>query len=296
MELTPLKYFIEVAQSEHVTNAAKKLGIAQPALTQAIHKLEAELEVPLFETRGRNIALTEYGKFFYQKVKPLYDDIMQLPHELRRLADKENKTITLNVLAASSLITSAIIAYKKQEPKLDFKLIQSEETTLFDIKVSTHAVYTPQRTATDLQFACTEKIYLAVSSTSAYSEEESISLKQLENENFIDFYDSKQLRRVCDELCEKAGIHRKTSFQSDNVSAVQKAIAAGIGIGFWPEFSWGPLDTANVKLLEITDMQFKRDIVISYKKNKQDDSKTESFYNFLTAYVLNASNKSREGK
>ena len=42
-----MKYFLEVAASQHVTRSAEKLHIAQPALTQAIHRLEKELNVKL---------------------------------------------------------------------------------------------------------------------------------------------------------------------------------------------------------------------------------------------------------
>ena len=55
MELTHLKYFLEVARTEHVTQSAKTLCIVQPALTHALHKLEDELGVKLFKTQGRNI-------------------------------------------------------------------------------------------------------------------------------------------------------------------------------------------------------------------------------------------------
>ena len=41
MELLQLRYFHEVAQTQHMTNSAKRLGVAQPALTQAIRRLEA---------------------------------------------------------------------------------------------------------------------------------------------------------------------------------------------------------------------------------------------------------------
>ena len=44
MELLQLRYFHEVAQTQHMTNSAKRLGVAQPALTQAIRRLEGECE------------------------------------------------------------------------------------------------------------------------------------------------------------------------------------------------------------------------------------------------------------
>ena len=75
MELTHIRYFLEVARTEHVTQSAKTLCIVQPALTHALHKLEDEIGVKLFRTQGRNIKLTEAGEYFYRKAKPLYDDI-----------------------------------------------------------------------------------------------------------------------------------------------------------------------------------------------------------------------------
>lgn len=57
MELQQLRYFDEVARTQHVTNSAKKLNVAQPALTQSIRRLERELGVTLFERVGRNVRL-----------------------------------------------------------------------------------------------------------------------------------------------------------------------------------------------------------------------------------------------
>ena len=57
MELLQLRYFLVAAQYQHMTKAAEHLQIAQPALSRAIHRLEAELGVPLVERKNRSIEL-----------------------------------------------------------------------------------------------------------------------------------------------------------------------------------------------------------------------------------------------
>ena len=53
------------------------------------------------------------------------------------------------------------------------------------------------------------------------------------------------------------------------------------------------MDHKKVRLLEVTDTEFKRDIVVSLRRNQQGDSKTEAFYNYLTHYILRRKKKKR---
>ena len=282
MELTQLKYFLEVARTEHVTQSAKNLCIVQPALTQAIHKLEDELGVLLFKNSGRNIKLTDSGKFFYEKLQPLYENMMALPALLKETANKQNNNVKLNVLAASTLITSAVIEYRRSNSDIDVDIVQNEETSVFDICVRTYANYRPEldNTESDETFVHSEKIFLAVPNTAQYKKLNSISLFDLKDEKFIRLYGSKQYRQICNELCDSIGFHTNVTFESDNAAVVKEAVAAGIGVG--------------VRLLEITDTDFKRDIVVSLRRNKQDNSKTEEFYNFLTKYILRRQQNKRK--
>ena len=299
MELTHLKYFLEVARTEHVTQSAKTLCIVQPALTHALHKLEEELGVKLFKTQGRNIKLTEIGEYFYKKVKPLYEDIESLPAQLRAMENEQSATVNLNVLAASSFVTNAVILYKRNDPDLRFNLVQNEETTLYDICVRTYANYKASarhyggEDSEEENFVCTENIYLAVPNTAQYRKRDSISLKELQETNFIGLYGSKQLRSIFNEYCERIGFKTHITFESDNALAVKDAIASGIGVGFWPEFSWGRVNNRRIRLLKITDAEFKRDIVITLRKNKQDNSRNERFYQFLTGLLRRASSRRR---
>ena len=199
MELTQLRYFLKVAELQHITRAAEELYIAQPALTQTIHRLENELEVPLFSAKGRNIVLTKYGHFFYEKLKPLLADIYNLPEQLKTMACMENSVINLNVLAASSLVTRAIIEYQKIDDKIHFQLYQNESNELEDIRVTTDFSNHNQNLSDD-SFILNEEIYLAVPNNSRFEGKEAVTLEEVREEKFISLSGAKEFRAICDKF------------------------------------------------------------------------------------------------
>jgi DNA-binding transcriptional LysR family regulator len=64
-----LEYFVTVAEHGQMTSAARRLGVAQPALSQAIAQLEAELGLKLLERHPRGVTLTRAGAAFYDKAR-----------------------------------------------------------------------------------------------------------------------------------------------------------------------------------------------------------------------------------
>lgn len=66
MELRQLRYFVAVAEREHISDAAAALDVAQSAVSRQIANLEKELGTPLFERVGRNVRLTAIGKIFFE--------------------------------------------------------------------------------------------------------------------------------------------------------------------------------------------------------------------------------------
>ena len=125
---------------------------------------------------------------------------------------------------------------------------------------------------------------MAVPAQGRFAHMDSVCLSDLREEGFISLQGTSQLRMICDAFCRHAGFTPHVIFESDNPGAVRNMIAANMGVGFWPEFSWEKVENKRVKLLPITDPLCSRDILITYKKNKTDNSKAENFYRFLKRY------------
>lgn len=282
MELVQIRYFLEVAETKHMTNSAKNLHITQPALSQAIRRLEENLGVPLFAAKGRNIVLTEYGIYLQKKLKPLIEQLDKIPEQLNMMVRLESETIHMNVLAASNLVMEGIIEYQKEHDEIHFQMQQNSESDLFDIAITTKLFY--QGLNEKNSFSCEEKIYLAVPDNAKYHSRTSICLEEVAEEGFISLQGSREFRYICDRFCQHAGFAPNIVFESDNQAAVKNMIAANMGIGFWPEFSWGEIKNERVKLLEIEEPVCQRNIIISYNMNKTDNRNVIEFYEFLIEF------------
>lgn len=282
MELMQLRYFCEVAESQHMTRSAEKLHIAQPALSQSIHRLEAELGVKLFVLRGRNIVLTPYGRYLQQKLVPLLETLEQIPEDLSKMAHTDRTTIHMNVMAASALITEAVIEYQKSH-HIHFELVQSSEDTLCDITLSTRLPSAKE--GRENEYIFTEPILLAVPDNDRFRGREEVSLAEVREEEFVCLAGTKNFRTICDKYCSKVGFVPKVVFESDSPATVQNLVAAGCGVGFWPLYTWGKFTTHSARLLSISDPDCKRDLVLSLNTIKQDNTEVEQFFAFLVEYM-----------
>jgi len=82
MEMHQVRYFLALCEERNFTRAAKRCGVAQPSLTNAIKRLEQKLGGQLFHRGRGNIELSELGRV----VKPYLKQLDQCAHETKRKA------------------------------------------------------------------------------------------------------------------------------------------------------------------------------------------------------------------
>lgn len=288
MEILKLKYFYAVAQLGHVTKAAEAICIAQPALTQAIKSLERELGVKLLAKRGRNIVLTDYGVYLKQRLDVLLPEFDRLPKEIEQLKCQLDKTIRLNILAASTFVINVIMAYRQTHPDVVFDFEQNERKSDCDIVITTNGLADRIDQGYLKRCVKTERIYLAVPRDSAYAKRDSIALQEVRDEGFVLLSNSRLFGVICNKFCSIAGFYPKILFESDSPGAVQNIISTGTGVAFWPEYSWGELNNENVRLLPISEPICQRELIIELWERLPRSAYAEDFYQFLLGQLYPA--------
>ena len=284
MELLQLRYFLAVAESEHMTNTAKLLHIAQPALTQSIHRLEQELGVSLFERAGRGIRLSPAGAYVRDRVKPAMETLENVARDVQLFQQGEQGVVRVGVHAASGVAIDGIAAYSELNPHVSFEITQDERERHRDVIVTT---ITPRGSST-VENAVektpfSERIGIAVPAGSALGD--TASLADFANERFIALAGSRRFREVCDTFCARRAFTPHIAFESDNPLVVKKMIGLGLGVGFWPDHSWGDLDPASCRLVHLQETEFTRDVIVAKTSRCTPDSEAQRFYEFLLDYV-----------
>ncbi len=136
MNYNYLRYFSVLAQVEHYTLAAARLGISQPSLSSAIHQLETELGgVRLFEKVGRNIRLTEEGRYFREKVDSALRELNTASMTLRDSKSGAPVFIRMGVISGTlgGTVAKAIAAYMQQNGRIRFRLVEGSAEELMDL-------------------------------------------------------------------------------------------------------------------------------------------------------------------
>src|SRR5438309_8788048 len=106
MDLARLRVFQAVADHGSFSRAARALFLSQPAVTQHIHALEAELGVPLFDRLGRRTSLTPAGASLAQHVPQILGMVRAAEDAARQAGGEASRTLRLGV--SETLATYAL--------------------------------------------------------------------------------------------------------------------------------------------------------------------------------------------
>jgi DNA-binding transcriptional LysR family regulator len=103
MTLEQLRIFIVVAQQEHFTRGAERLGLSQSSVSGAIAALESHFKVSLFDRSRRHVSLTNAGNVLLTEAEDILGRVDLVERRMQDLAELRSGSVSL---AASQTVGS----------------------------------------------------------------------------------------------------------------------------------------------------------------------------------------------
>jgi DNA-binding transcriptional LysR family regulator len=241
VDLLQLRYFQAVARREHVSRAAGDLHVAQPSLSRAIARLEAELGVPLFDREGRRVRLNRFGTAFARRVDSALAALDEGRRELHDAAGLDHGTVAL---AAETLrtLTGLLAGFLAEHPGVRFRLFQSSAQAMLgqlrtgevDLCFASQPLTGPSLETIEL---ASEEVLLAVPSAHPLAGRSRVGIGELADEPFVTTRPGYWQRALADQLFAQAGIRPAIACEGDEPGAIRGLISAGLGVGILPAIS-----------------------------------------------------------
>ena len=121
MEIRQLRYFLDIAQTEHLTQSAQNLFVTQSTLSHGLRQLEQELDIQLFDRLGRGLRLSQAGAAFRVHAARALQEIEAGRMALADMTGLQSGMLTVGVIPTflHTLVPAAVAAFSMAYPKVN---------------------------------------------------------------------------------------------------------------------------------------------------------------------------------
>src|ERR1041384_3095662 len=102
MELRHLRYFVAVGEEQHYGRGARRLRVAQPALSRQIQDLEEEIGFKLFDRLPRGVKISAAGKCFMDDARRILHEVNEAAARAKRVASGLSGTLRVGFVESLS--------------------------------------------------------------------------------------------------------------------------------------------------------------------------------------------------
>lgn len=292
LELRQLRYFVEVAEREHISDAAEHLHVAQSAISRQIANLEEELGASLFERIGRNVKLTPIGRIFLEHTIVALKAIDFAVKQVEEHLDPKKGTIKIGfpTSLASYMLPTVISAFKREYPDVSFQLRQGSYKYLIEAVKNRElnlAFLGPLPQKDELiepTILFSENISALLPANHPLSKEKSIKLIELRDEDFVLFPEGYILHKVAVDACKSVGFLPRITSEGEDMDALKGLVAAGIGVCLLPESAFYDSTPRFTVKVPIDSPNFRRTVGIISPINRDLAPSEQVFLDFVKTF------------
>lgn len=289
MNLQQLYYFRKIAECEQYTLAAEELHVTQAALSVAITNLEKELNVQLFNRKGKKISLTECGKAYLSCVCDALAALNRGEEIVRDMKNPGRGTIRIQYLESLNHLTMQLLGQWQENidnpPKLSLlhenaahieEAIKNREA---DLAFSTR----PSLDGIAYKLIGHQENVLVLSKKHPWADKEIISLEMLNDERFIAYTQDCLIRHFYDDILNRAGVVPNIVAESRLHSNILDLVSYNMGVAIMPHMQ-NLEDRTDLMSIPIKDEIDSREIYLLWGENAYFNDVVKSLYDYIMNY------------
>lgn len=246
-----LLYIKTIADTKSISKAAEELFIAQPSLSQALQKIEAELGTALFIREPRGMKLTFAGEKYYLMAKEILNIYHDFKTEITHINELKSGRVVIGVarFMGMNVLPKVLPTLNKRYPNVEIKIIEESSQSLEHLVLSgdidfalTHAHTKDMNPKID--YDVLDKEYFVLVSEKGYLKDSPfvieedgkkyVDLTNLQDEKYILLEHKKGIRKVQDKIFDSYGFNPNIVLTTKNFETAKRLAANGMGLTLTP--------------------------------------------------------------
>ncbi|MEM8886248.1 MAG: LysR family transcriptional regulator [Planctomycetota bacterium] len=241
MEIRQLQYFVAVARTSSVSEAAATLGVSQPTVSQQLQKLEKDLGQPLFDRMPGGVQLTHAGAELVPHAERVLQELDDARRRVRDAGEEVAGPLTIAAIPtiAPFLLPQLVGDFCARNPDVEVEIREVVTSELLDDLLagqvdvgilSSAEIKGPIHMATVGE----EPLWVAVAEGHPFLARDEVALGQIDDERLLLLHDMHCLTGQIQQLCDGHG-HAHIVARGSQLSTIMGMVARGFGATVVPD-------------------------------------------------------------
>ncbi|MCG7508557.1 LysR family transcriptional regulator [Mesorhizobium retamae] len=287
-----IQQFLAVAELGSFSRASKRMGTAQPALSQAIRDLEDELSVRLFDRTTRRVELTDAGREFQNSTTKVLEELEHAVEGVHMLAERRRGRLRIAAppLLASVVLPQAIAEFQQSYPGIAVQLADVGTEQIVEAVRSGKAdcglgTFSPAEDGIERVALVRDSLMLFCDDRSIFANAATASWRDLADQPLITLTRDSGIRLLVEVGFETSEIALRPAFEVSQVTTALALVEAGLGVAVLPAYALAASRHRKVVGKPLVDPNIAREVAMIHATGRSVSPATQAFVGVVRRYA-----------
>ena len=293
MDINQLEVLVTVARERSFSRAAEVLSRTQPAISQAVRRLEEEIGEKLFDRSSKDGTLTQEGQVLLEYARQMLNLRHSAQNAIREVRNLHTGKVTISANEHTVFSLLPVIAeFNKRHPMIKVEVRRGvasripKEIAARDVELGVISFQPTDNTLKSVA-VMTDELLLIVSPEHPLATRSAVSVSELGDETFIAHNALSPYREKVIETFAKHKTNLNISIELPSLEAIKRLVIAGAGVALVPKLA-AAAEVADGLLcgLSVNEMKLERKLNIVYRKNSTLSHAAQEFLKIASETVF----------